>query len=78
MNKKTTDQVLDVSNQTPAHDTDSKALYCDKCSQSVDQLIQCESCEVWFCGACESVPAQILDTNRYIGFVILVMFRLTS
>ena len=35
--------------------------YCDKCSQSVDQLIQCESCEVWFCGACESIPAHTME-----------------
>ena len=46
VNKKTTDQVSDVSDQTSAQDADSEALYCDKCSQSVDQLIQCESCEV--------------------------------
>ena len=27
----------------------------------MDQLIQCESCEVWFCGACENTPAQTVE-----------------
>ena len=61
VNKKTTDQVSDVSDQTSAQDVDSEALYCDKCSQSVDQLIQCESCEVWFCSACETIPGQTME-----------------
>lgn len=37
VNKKTTDQ---VSDKTPTQDTDGEALYCDKCSESVDQLIR--------------------------------------
>ena len=46
VSKKMSDQVLDISDQTSAQDADREALYCDKCSQSMDQLIQCESCEV--------------------------------
>ena len=58
VNKKATDQALD---QTLVQDT-SETLYCDKCSQSVDQLIQCERAVkyVWFCGACENIPAQTM------------------
>ena len=61
VNKKMTDQILDVSDQIPVQDANSEALYCNKCSQSMDQLIQYESCEVWFCGACESIPAQTME-----------------
>lgn len=44
--KKTSDHQTVESN--PAQDT-----YCDKCTQSVDQLTQRENCEIWFCSTCE-------------------------
>ena len=37
------------------------ALLCDSCKLQVDQMIQCEHCELWFCATCESIPAYVMD-----------------
>ena len=36
-------------------------LLCDRCKLQVDQVIQCEHCELWFCATCESIPAYVMD-----------------
>ena len=39
----------------------NESLYCDKCTESVDHLIQCENCETWYCSSCEKVPTQVME-----------------
>ena len=39
----------------------NESLYCDKCTESVDHLIQCEKCETWYCDSCENVPTQVME-----------------
>ena len=39
----------------------NESLYCDKCTESVDHLIQCEKCESWYCSSCENVPTQVIE-----------------
>ena len=36
-------------------------LVCDKCTATVDQLIQCERCQVWYCSQCENVPVKLME-----------------
>ena len=36
-------------------------LLCDSCKLQVDQVIQCEYCELWFCSTCESIPVYVVD-----------------
>ena len=46
------------------HDKED-ALLCDSCKLQVDQVIQCEHCELWFCATCESIPAYVMDIISY-------------
>ena len=39
----------------------NESLYCDKCTESVDHLSQCENCETWYCSSCEKVPTQVME-----------------
>ena len=40
---------------------DMDVLSCDKCKESVDQVIQCENCELEYCATCESIPTYVMD-----------------
>ena len=35
-------------------------LYCDRCTSAVEQLIQCEKCEMYLCSGCEKVPENVM------------------
>ena len=37
-----------------------ESLYCDRCTSAVDQLIQCEKCEMYLCAACEKIPENVM------------------
>ena len=47
-------------------DSDGTTLQyiCDSCTDSVDDLVQCERCEMWLCSGCEKVPPEAI---RFIG-----------
>ena len=48
------------ANDSPA-DTDPEEVdKCEQCNKQVDQLLQCELYDVWFCCACQSVPANMM------------------
>lgn len=34
---------------------------CSKCSRSVEQVLQCESCLNWYCGPCEDVNEAVVQ-----------------
>ena len=40
---------------------DKDVLICEKCKESVDQVIQCENCELEFCASCENIPTYVMD-----------------
>lgn len=40
---------------------DSETLHCDRCSQSVEQIVQCEICDKWYCGPCENIPPHAME-----------------
>ena len=49
-------------------DLDSTTLQyiCDKCTNSVDNIVQCEWCEMWLCSDCEKVPLEVIRfTGKY-------------
>jgi len=35
---------------------------CDKCSQSVEDAIQCERCDHWYCCKCTDLPSSVTET----------------
>ena len=37
------------------------SLKCDKCKGLVNELIQCESCSVWFCCICGKFSSQVVE-----------------
>ena len=39
----------------------NESLYCDKCTELVDHLIQFEKCKTWYCSSCEKVPIQVME-----------------
>ena len=47
------------TNETSA-DKESEANKCEHCDNQADQLLPCESCNLWFCCACQSVPAGMM------------------
>jgi len=36
-------------------------FYCDRCTSKVDDLVQCERCEMWLCGGCEKISADVIN-----------------
>ena len=42
-------------------DDPGELLDCDKCSQSVDNVIQCERCEHWYCCKCTGLPSSVME-----------------
>ena len=40
---------------------DTDKLICDRCSVGVDQLVQCERCDMWLCTSCEGVPPEVIN-----------------
>ena len=41
-------------------DSQEETLFCDRCTSAVDQLIQCEKCEMCLCAACEKIPENVM------------------
>jgi len=39
----------------------AEEIYCDRCTEKVDQLIQCERCEMWLCNICEGIPDEVIS-----------------
>jgi len=54
--------VKDKSNVSDGVDSSQELelLVCDKCTVTVDQLIQCERCQVWYCSQCENVLVKLM------------------
>ena len=40
---------------------ESDTLCCKKCTESVDQILECEGCKVWLCGTCSGLPTHVMD-----------------
>ena len=38
-----------------------ESFNCDKCEGTIDNLLQCESCNLWFCGTCSKIPEEALS-----------------
>jgi len=49
-------------------DADAKRLICEKCTNCVDNIIQCER---WYCSKCTGLPSLVMDI--IFGFVKLVI-----
>jgi len=45
--------------ETPA-DTESDSDKCEQCNKQTDQQLQRESCNLWFCCACQNIPAGMM------------------
>ena len=48
--------------------------YCDRSTEKVDQLIQCERCEMWLCSICERISArghQLIRNLVHLQFFVL-------
>ena len=41
-------------------DTATHYYICDRCTDYVEDLIQCERCEMWLCAKCEKVPPELI------------------
>ena len=41
-------------------DHGSETDKCEHCGKQADQLLQCESCSLWFCCICQSIPAGMM------------------
>ena len=41
---------------------DSTTCYyvCDRCTDNVEDLVQCECCEMWLCSKCKKVPLKVI------------------
>ena len=44
----------------PNGDSQEESLFCDRCTSAVDQLIQCEKCEMYLCAVCEKIPESVM------------------
>ena len=57
----------------------NESLYCDKCTESVNHLIQCENCETWYCRSCERYQHRLwkllVDIGNFTGSVALVRLK---
>lgn len=49
----------DATSDTDDND-EGELVYCDRCTDQCDQLIQCERCEMWLCSNCEKVPDEVI------------------
>ena len=53
------------SNETPA-DSESDSDKCEHCDdKQADQLLQCESCKLWFCCACQRPAGMMIALTSY-------------
>jgi len=44
-------------------DSDTDEYVCDRCTDSVEDLIQCKRCEMWLCSKCETVPPEVIGKH---------------
>ena len=51
----------DTSRASENDHEDDQSLKCDKCKGSVNNLIQCESCSVWYCCTCGNFSPQVVE-----------------
>ena len=42
-------------------DADAERLICEKCTNFVDNVIQCEHCMHWYCSKCIGLPSSVMD-----------------
>ena len=45
-------------------DESAEKLYCDRCTNTVEQLIQCEKCLIWLCSDCEKIPDNVMSIAK--------------
>lgn len=59
----TTDIESNVSSPVVQHSSNDEGeiLNCDVCTESVEQLIQCDRCLIWFCCTCAKIPTRMLE-----------------
>jgi len=54
-------KLFDGKTTSNADDNDKDELaYCDRCTEQVEQLIQCKRFEMWLCSNCEKVPDEVI------------------
>ena len=55
--KKQTDNVVTED----LGEADAERLICEKCTNCVDNVIQCEHCVYWYCSKCIGLPSSVMD-----------------
>ena len=43
---------------------EDEECHCDRCTEKVEDLVQCERCEMWLCAECEKIS---LESIHFIG-----------
>ena len=39
---------------------DEEELHCDRCTEKVENLVQCERCDMWLCANCEKISPEAI------------------
>ena len=42
-------------------EVEQEEYFCDRCTEAVDDLVQCERCEMWLCAGCEKMSPEVIN-----------------
>ena len=49
-------------NKPSNKDKDEENLYCDRCTEMANDLVQCERCDMWLCADCEKISPEAIHS----------------